>query len=540
MKQHGLKRTGKYKYLLDYTGREDDLKVLGMQEYPERLERYTKALAGDKSRYTNATVQMQADAQYINNNNGKYNHFTTTQKNLTTLGAWGEKRPYYQMQSGELGKNVLRGMGNVGTFVRNYTLAPIYGTIGKHVVAPIHRKFARADEGSMYRNRPLHRYEARKEYFARQGSNFLMARIKAITNFREANEKIVQNRISQIQSAEAEATIHTTYTQGYEQEIKRLREKNRVLEHTKPLEKYKKWEKIDKKIERNQEEIERYEKALDSILRTKDVLGGEAISQLAHERASKEKITGATTIANMAVAFGVKKLINHAMKPKEQPEIPTEITNDEDIITIYEQSGKPYPDGKTPSVPSTDIELSVPNTGKTSVVPDTGKTPGVDSVQIRQQQIRQLTLGDYMTLAEGQQEVPLQYAVNYGRQKSFPVDAIKYPRGLTIETKKGILSMADGNGFDINGYANFLTGRQLNLEDNLWDTLAELLNKSGSNVTGESLCERFAKLSPEQQINFLSKVDITVGNKTQGIPLGHLDGAKSSVTKMIEDMEFGG
>ena len=360
-----------------------------------------------------------------------------------------------------------------------------------------------------------------------------MSRIKAIINYREINDKLVQERIDTIKRKELESIAHQTWTRTQLAEIARLRKENQVARKGKYQEKYANWGTIEQKMKDNKKKIEEYQRNLDTILKTKDVIGGEAISQKAHERANKAKITGATSATTVLVGVGIKKLINHLMRPEAQPNVQPGIKGDEDITTIYEQSGKPYQPGGTAQ---SDIQTGV-NTAK-ATVPDTSTITQVNSMQTKQEQIRQLTLGDYMTLADGQKEVPLQYAVNYGKQKNFPVDAIKYPRGITYQTKKGILSMADGKGFDINGYANFLTDRQLTLEDNLWDTLAELLNKAGKKITGENLCEKFTKLTPEQQMNFLSKVDITVGNKLQGIPLGHLDGAKSSIAKIVEEMEY--
>lgn len=531
--EYGIKRKGSYYYIADYSNKEKDLEILGMRELPERLERYTKAKAGDKRGYIDASLQMEEDKEYIENNNGKYNQFATTQKNLRTLGSWGEKTSYMQIQKGQVGRNILRRIGNVGLFIRNYTVRPVYGAIGKYIVAPIHKSIVGEDSQRMYKNRPLHRYEARKEYLQNAGNNFFMSRIKAVANYREINEKIIQERIDTIKRKELESIAHKKLTTAHLAEIERLRKENQIAQKGKYQEKYANWGSIEQEIKDKQKKIEEYQKKLANILKEKDVIGGEAISQRVHEKANKVKITRATSAATLLAGVGVKKLINHLAQTKVQPDIQPEINNDEGII-IYEQSGKPcYPDGTFKSDIPTGGDM--PRTG----VQDASVINQVNAVNTRQEQIRQLTLGDYMTLADGQKEVPLQYAVKYGKQKNFPVDAIKYPRGITYETKKGILSMADGNGFDINGYANFLTDRQLTLEDNLWDTLAELLNKAGKNITGENLCERFTKLNPEQQMNFLSKVDITVGNELQGIPLGHLDGAKSSIAKIVEDIEFG-
>lgn len=509
--EYGIKRKGTYYYIADYSDKEKDLEILGMRELPERLERYTKAQAGDKSGYIDASVQMEEDKDYIENNNGKYNQFATTQKNLMTLGSWGEKVPYMQIKKGQFGRNILRRIGNVGLFVRNHTIKPVYGAIGKHIAAPIHRKVIGEDSGKMYRNRPLHRYEARKEYLQGTGENFFMSRIKAITNYKEINDKLVQERIDTIKRKELNSITHQRTTQAYLAEIEKLKKENQIAQKGKYQEKYANWGTIEQKMQDNRKKIEQYQTTLANILKTKDVIGGEAISRSAHERANKTKITGATSAATLVVGIGAKKLINHLIQSKVQPDVKPEVKGNQ-------QPTQPYPPDGTKPTP-------------------TGN-PSIDPIQTSEEQIRQLTLGDYMTLTDGQQEVPLQYAVNYGKQKNFPVDAIKYPRGITYETEKGILSMADGNGFDITGYANFLTDKQLTLEDNLWDTLAELLNKAGQKTTGESLCEKFTRLTPEQQMSFLSKVDITVDNKLQGIPLGHLDGARSSVTKMVEGMEY--
>lgn len=494
-----MKRKGKCQYLLDYDNREQDLETLGIKEFPERLERYTRAKAGDTSRYTDAATQMDEDKQYLDSYNGKYNHFETTQKNLMTLGAWGEKRPYYQMQKGQIIRNGLRVVGNAGKLIRNYTFRPVYGTIGKYVVAPIHRKLQDKDEIGMYKSRPLHRYEARKEYFATKGNNFFMSRVKAITQRGQADKEIVQQRIEQIKSAEQETMSHADETIQYRNEIERLRSENQFLRSrdTRVKTKYSEWEGMKKQVQKNQKQIETYQQLLSSKLNSKDALGGEAISSMAHQRANKGKITGITTLANLGMGIGIKRLTGH--------------------LANQIQYAKTMA-GSHVKLDAIDME---------------------DVLQcVKEERIKGLTLEDFMTISSGKQKVPLQYAVNYGVEKDFPIDAIRIPRGITFETPKGgIVSMADGKGFDINGYANFLTDKPLSPEDNVWDTLANLFNKAGirENETGENIWEWFKGLTAEERKEFISKIDITVGRTREGMPLGHLDGSLSNVNNIIED-----
>lgn len=494
-----MKRTGKCQYLLEYDNREQDLETLGIREFPERLERYTRARAGDISGYTEATTQMDEDKQYLDTYNGKYNHFDTTQKNLMTLGAWGEKRPYYQMQKGQIVRNGLRAVGNLGKLIRNYTFRPVYGTIGKHVVAPIHSKLQDKDEMGMYKSRPLHRYEARKEYFAGEGNNFFMSRIKAITHRKQANEAIVQRRIQQIKLAEQGITSHADKTTQYRNEIERLRSENQFLRSrdTRIKTRYSEWEGMEKQAQKNREQIETYQQLLDSELKARDVLGGEAISDRAHTRANKAKITGITTLANLGIGIGVKRLTGHL---------------------------------------ASNIQYAKTMAGS-NVRPDSIKIEDIWQC-VKEDRIKELTLEDFMTVSPGKQKVPLQYAVNYGLEKNFSVDAINVPRGITFETPKGVIvSMADGKGFDINGYADFLTDKPLSPEDNVWDTLANLFNKAGirENETGENIWEWFKGLTSEERKEFISKIDITVGKSREGMPLGHLDGSLSNVNNIIED-----
>ena len=96
---------GTYQTVEDYSEKEEDLKFMQLEEYSERLERLTKAEAGDLSVYNNVHIRdeegkfvklspeeaRKADEQYIESNNNAYNKLVSTRENLKTLGKYGEK-----------------------------------------------------------------------------------------------------------------------------------------------------------------------------------------------------------------------------------------------------------------------------------------------------------------------------------------------------------------------------------------------------------------------------------------------------------------
>lgn len=211
-----------YKTVEDYPEREEDENFLILGEYKDALERMTKYEAGDTSVYSGDPDQiasaLEKDKEYVTTRNHTFNQHEYTQRDLATLGKYGETMPYIPRQTGII-KNIGVGILNTGIFVRNI-VAPVYRFVGTHVAQPIHRLITGQRDASPYRNNIYHRMVARRDYFAdmaRQRDeeetnnrrlsspnpnnvkavshpfrNALEARVRAIFNAREGNEAVLR------------------------------------------------------------------------------------------------------------------------------------------------------------------------------------------------------------------------------------------------------------------------------------------------------------------------------------------------------------
>ena len=192
-----------YLTIEDYPERTQDEEFLLLDKYRESLERMSRYEAGDTSVYTGTQDQIDAalerDRQYVETRNHTFNQHEHTQRDLATLGKYGERVPYIPRQDGIL-KNIGRGVLNVGIFARNL-VAPIYRGIGRFVAQPIHRLITRGRDASPYKNNFYHRMVARREYFEERNRtqypdqrirNFFKSRVQAIFKSREGNEAVLK------------------------------------------------------------------------------------------------------------------------------------------------------------------------------------------------------------------------------------------------------------------------------------------------------------------------------------------------------------
>ena len=159
-----------YRTVEDYPERLEDEQFLLLEGYKDALERMTKDQAGIEV-YTGTPEEIEAqrakDKEYVETRNHTFDQHKYTQRDLATLGKYGEKMPYIPQQQGLL-KNIGRGILNVGIFARNF-VAPVYRFIGRTIAQPFHRLVTGGKDASPYRNNFYHRMVARREYFAEQG-----------------------------------------------------------------------------------------------------------------------------------------------------------------------------------------------------------------------------------------------------------------------------------------------------------------------------------------------------------------------------------
>ena len=156
-----------FKTIEDYPEKEDDEKFLLLEDYKLSLERKTKYENGDNNIYVGndeeIKEQYEKDKQYVETRNFTFNQHKHTQKDLETLGKYGEKMSYIPIKSDSTFKNIGIVALNVGIFARNL-ISPIYRVTGKFIAKPIH-EFVFKNDPSPYKNNMYHRMIARRDYF---------------------------------------------------------------------------------------------------------------------------------------------------------------------------------------------------------------------------------------------------------------------------------------------------------------------------------------------------------------------------------------
>ena len=207
-KSHEVDRTDggfDYRTIEVYPERDEDEKFLILDKYRECLERITRYNdgAGDTSVYSSDPATRDAeiarDREYIETNNHAFDQHRDTQRDLATMGKYGERVPYIPRQAGVL-RNVGRVILNAGILARNI-VAPVYRVIGRFVAQPIHRLITRGRDATPYRNNIYHRMVARRNYFADKANtdnpghpirNALSSRFNAIFRAAEGNEAVLR------------------------------------------------------------------------------------------------------------------------------------------------------------------------------------------------------------------------------------------------------------------------------------------------------------------------------------------------------------
>ncbi len=218
-----------YRTINDYAERAEDEAFLFLDGYKKALERSTKFEAGDisvYSGYSNPDAEYKKDKEYVETRNNTFNQHENTNKDLATLGKYGERVPYIPKKQGVI-KNIGRAIVNTGILIRNIT-APAYRFLGKYVGQPIHKLITRNSDASPYRNNFYHRMVARRDYFedvaAKRDAektanlianasdpstvkpvshpikNAITSRFKAIFNVKEGNKAVLSAGLSDIKN----------------------------------------------------------------------------------------------------------------------------------------------------------------------------------------------------------------------------------------------------------------------------------------------------------------------------------------------------
>lgn len=592
----------------DYAGREHDSDLLLLDGYNTRLERLSRAHAGDFSPYEAEIARIRAtkmgssiqemlekyeemrkikpkeseefkkeaadiadylsspqfekdmiqtlidsDTEFIETNNYTYNARQHTAENLKTLGKDGEKSvkaPILDTQNfaQRFGLRVMNAM----ITVRNYTKAPVNKAIGTYVVSPAYRALAGVTSPKskneltvngykikpmedilrisqkrsvgMYRNKPTHRYQARKDYFIEEekraiesertakvdngekdikqttiGSLIRLAivpRWRAITEYRKGNVAVLNAGLADLEQAVEERNSQLSYKQntmrsciervaGYEKEIKELealigivKDKTEIREMQNTINE----RKLDKaKIEGRFIEIKRLE--IDSI-------STDPLSQSQHHKANKSDMT--------KVVRGFKTAVRMAAASYLSQYIYTE--------TLETQ--------KTPDtanwIPPETVEKEVTEDVITTV-------QGLDN-----KGVGEITFND----VAGDTQV-LSYAASQGGKITINASDIPYNRGLAFKYDGMTISGSDGKGFDATVLTNVKLDEPMGTDTSISAVVEEILEKQlNKQFTREEINELIAS-------GQISNVKIWHSRAENGVPTGWSEDIMPKVQETI-------
>lgn len=321
-----------YRTVQDYAEREEDEKFLILGEYKNSLERMTKYDAGDTSVYSGTPDQIMAqynkDKEYVETRNYTFDQHKNTQKDLATLGKFGETMPYIPKQNGII-KNSLRVVGNVGIFARNL-VAPVYRFVGRNVAQPLHRLITRGKDASPYRNNPYHRFVARRDYFknvatqadAAEGRNhpirnYIMSNVNAVLKYRDGNEAVlnagaydIQNNLKQQELQRAQLDFLNQKKSELETQISFL--ENEIANHADA----KNLADAQTKLASKKATLQRIEQGIISVNTTGKIIDiqTDAVSQTQHDIASKEVNTYRVAAIKGVAKLGIKKFVGPKIK----------------------------------------------------------------------------------------------------------------------------------------------------------------------------------------------------------------------------------
>lgn len=368
-----------YRTVQDYAEREDDEKFLILGEYKNALERMTKYEAGANNIYLGTDAQIRAqyekDKEYVETRNYTFDQHKNTQKDLATLGKYGEKMPYIPRQEGKI-KNVLRVLGNAGIFARN-AVAPIYRFIGKNIAQPLHRVITRGKDASPYRNNPYHRFVARRDYFndiANQRDisageshpirNYVMSNINSIARYKQGNEAVlkagaydIQDNLKRQEMQKMGRSFYNTKKIELESQITALEDEITKHGEAENLEEAK------NKLNAKKALLTRLDEYIVTLNTTGKItdIQTDAISQTQHDIASKEVNTYRVAAIKGVAKLGIKKFVGPKIKDWLSEHAEQTITREEPyqatIFTEKEVQDPPKTISITEQRPDYDIEV---------------------------------------------------------------------------------------------------------------------------------------------------------------------------------------
>lgn len=449
---------GEYQTILNYTNLKEDLKLLQLEGLKERLEKTSKALAGDASIYSNEE-DLQKDLKYIETNNFAYNRNQMTTQNLKTLGRYGDV------------VKTNSKIFNALLFVRNNIRAPINRFIGKGASNLYSRVFD-APSG-LYSNKPTHRYKARRDYFynkekkelEKQGKKIIpfvslwKARLKAIINYDEANNAILEAGKESIKKSVENIQQSRYLSDKYEavsEHIKYLREKLFIINDTEEINSIKEHlaKCLNIRDEIRESEFFEEDKVKERVLSQTDVITLEQ-----HLSANKDNvtrtITGAKMLATAGIIYAGPKIRNWIL---EHTKIQSQVEKNTWVSGHYDKQWIE--------------ETQLPVTTYT-------KDDLVNSFSIK-------------NLIQVSKDNTASYSYNNLEKTVFSND-LHYFRGIAQKIDGNVISLSDGNAFNIKGITSGMLPKNLlkngNISDNatIFDLIAALRTQAGKPTTSNEL-----------------------------------------------------
>ena len=330
LNEEGKPITGEYYTIEPYEGYENDAKFLQLEEYKNKIEKITK------SKYLNLyenPEEYEKDVNYVTTNNSAYNRLKFTEKNLTTLGKFGEKAPTIPTMSmipvvrGTKGakvkylKNGFKHLGNgfihiANGFIhaRNAIIAPINRLEGK-IVTPIYAGITGSRDTTkskgIYDNKRTHRFKARTEYFQKTGNGYFKSKLLAITKAKEGNKAILNAGSQEILENLKSKYFHISMNDAY------MKAKDTDL-----------FKNIDESFLKEtdfKKQLEIVKKAQDltQIINKKDIetIQTDPVDYRTHDIANKENITRLATLAKLGIRKYIGPKIENILMSKTRKEI---------------------------------------------------------------------------------------------------------------------------------------------------------------------------------------------------------------------------
>ena len=492
------------------------------------------------------------DTEFIETNNYGYNSIQNTAKNLETLGKLGEKGVRAQV-SDEQSKLQKMGLHTLNAIIeiRNHTTAPVNKAIGTFVAAPIYRRLfsvlrpkskapvsvngylitpmedmiatSQKNAKGMFKNKPSHRYHARKDYFIEQekmemsarqseetpegkdgkgqvkrttiGQIFRLAivpRLKAIVSYKEGNVAVLNAGLDDLVKSASDRKLEMRHKDfkiestkrridARDEEIAELKFIQNTLKNSKN-EKLK--EQVEKALEIKEHELLILEARLSELRRTEiDSIQTDAVSMSQHDKANKatmtEVVKGVKTAGRIAVGTFIsrylyREIAHQARTPDRYQYVPGE---------------------------SKTIEEEVTRTVTETV-------PGLD-----EKGIGNITFGEIYSKSSGD----LFHHVVGG--DTIP-DKTSFFRGLAFKYNGRTFSGSDGKGFDPTKLTGVKIDQELSDNTSMVAVVQEVLRDS----TGQDFTEsQIEKLIANGEISGFS---IWRSRAEEGVPSGWLNASE--------------